>query len=84
MSGFSPLSGWGNGGGSSDSGARPEDPALGESPADCHRKREDPEPTQESASRAVVFSPQARDREQRNLYSSLSAALAGFIFLMSS
>lgn len=31
---------------------------------------EDPEPTRESASRAVVFSLQARDQEQRNLYSS--------------
>lgn len=47
-------------------------------------KGDGPEPTQESASRAVVFSLQARDQEQRNLSSSLSAALVCFLFLISS
>lgn len=58
--------------------------ALWENCTHCYRKGEGPEPTQQSASRAVVFSLQTRDQEQRNLYSSLSAALLCFIFLMSS
>ena len=52
--------------------------------AACNRKGDGPEPTQESASRAVVFSLQTRDQEQRSLYSSLSAALVCFLFLISS